>query len=304
MATLRASAADPDALIGAGATVREALDLGGRILGSAAVESATTDAEWLLADVLGLSRTGLVLQPERTLSSPYDARYAHSLRRRRAREPLQHILGTQAFRGLTLRVGRDAMVPRPETELLVEWALELLPPEASPLVLDVGTGTGCVACAIASERPRAQVIALELSPAAAALARANVTALGLAVTVVESDLFAEVGRLAADLIVANPPYLPSSILPMLPPEVSRYDPWLALDGGADGLDVTRRIVAGAPTRLAPGGALVLETAGGEHVPAVVGLLDAAGFVDVRTRPDLAGVERFVAGRTTGCRPVS
>jgi release factor glutamine methyltransferase len=292
-----ASAADPDTLIGAALPVRLALRTGTAALASAGVETPAADAEWLLAGVLSLPRSALALEPQRTVGAPHDARYALALRRRMGREPLQHILGTQAFRGLTVRVGPEAMVPRPETELLVEWALELLPRTPAPVVLDLGAGTGCIACAIAVERDDATVLALELSPAAIALARANVAALGLdaRVTVVESDLFAALGGVRADLIVANPPYLPSAVIPTLAPEVSRFDPRLALDGGDDGLDVIRRIVAAAPARLNRGGALVLETAGGGQSGAVVALLAGAGLPRVQTRRDLAGVERFVAG---------
>ncbi|HET7340423.1 MAG TPA: protein-(glutamine-N5) methyltransferase, release factor-specific, partial [Methylomirabilota bacterium] len=158
-------------------------------------------------------------------------------------------------------------------------------------------------CAIAVERPGARVIALEVSPAAVALAAANVAALGLTarVSVVRSDVFAALdGATRADLIVANAPYLPSALIATLAPEVSRFDPREALDGGADGLDVIRRIAREAPARLTPGGALVLETSGGEQARTTAALLGAAGFVEVWTRPDLAGVDRFVAGRTS-CR---
>jgi release factor glutamine methyltransferase len=280
------------------ATVAEALAAGAAALAAAGLDRARVDAEWLLADVLGVSRGRLLAEGARPLAAEAAARYADGLRRRARREPLQHVVGTQAFRDLTLRVGPAAMVPRPETETLVAWALALLPPGGAPVVVDVGTGTGCIACAIAAERATAVVVALERSPAAAALARANVAALGLAarVTVVESDLFAAVGALRADLIVANPPYLPTAEIDRLDPEVSRFDPRPALDGGADGLDVIRRLVEGAPSRLAPGGALVLETAGGDQAGAVADLLRAAGLVEVGTRADLAGIARFVAGR--------
>jgi release factor glutamine methyltransferase len=282
----------------AAATVERALTAAAGALAAAGVETARVDAEWLLADVLGVARGRLGMERGRALTTTQAARYAAALRRREGREPLQHIVGTQAFRTLTLRVGAAAMVPRPETEILVEWALAWLP-RTPPLVIDVGTGTGCVACAIATERPDARVVALDVSPAAAGLARANVTALGLSarVTVVESDLLSALGTARADLIVANPPYLPTAVIATLAPEVSRFDPRLALDGGPDGLDVVRRLVADAPARLRAGGALLLETAGGEQVPAVVALLRTAGFAGVQTRPDLAGVERYVAGRT-------
>jgi release factor glutamine methyltransferase len=216
-----------------------------------------------------------------------------------AREPLQHIVGTQPFRQVTIQVGPGALVPRPETELLAGWALELQPaPPRRPVVIDLGTGSGCIACALAVERPDAEVIALDVSPEAVALARDNVVTLGLAtrVHVGLSDMFAALGAIEVDVIVTNPPYLPTELIATLPPEVSRYDPRLALDGGPDGLTVIRRVVREAPDRLAPGGALVLETGGGEQARAVAGLLETRGLVGVQTRADLAGVERFVAGR--------
>jgi release factor glutamine methyltransferase len=282
-------------------TVRAVVDGSASALREAGVETARVDAEWLLAHVLDVPRSRLVGEGQRTLDAPAVERYAAVLRRRLTREPLQHILGTQAFRNLHVRVGPQTMVPRPETEALVDWALGLLP-DGSALVVDVGTGSGCIACAIAAERPGARVIALEISAAAAAVARANVAALALSarVRVVESDLFSALGGEEADLVVANPPYLPTAVIPTLAPEVARFEPRVALDGGHDGLDVIRRLVADARPRLAAGGALVLETAGGGHVPEVVRLLQTAGFIGVETRPDLAGVERFVTGRN-GCR---
>jgi len=246
-----------------------------------------------------MPRGALRIEPRRTLEPAEAGRYVARLRRRMSREPLQHVLGTAPFRHVTLRVGPDALVPRPETELLAEWALELLPSVvATPLVIDVGTGTGCIACAIAWERPRAKVIALETSPRAVALARDNIAALGLSgsVTVEVSDLFSALAAVRADLIVSNPPYLPTDLIATLSPEVSRHDPRVAMDGGRDGLAVIRRIVAQAPAWLVPGGALVLETGGDAQVRDVVGLMETAGFEAVATRRDLAGVERFVAGR--------
>jgi release factor glutamine methyltransferase len=286
-----------DALVGRRVTVAAALAAGEKILAAAGVATPRVNAEWLLAGALDVARGRLLADPGHALDAGAAARYEHALGRRAAREPLQHILGTQAFRDVVVRVGPEAMVPRPETEALVEWALAQLPAVPAPVIVDVGTGTGCIACAIAAERPAARVVALEISAAAAALARANVAALGLeaTVTVVESDLFAALGSLRADLIVANPPYLPSAQLETLAPEVSRFDPRLALDGGPDGLDVVRRIVAATRAHLVPGGVLALETAGGEQAWTAAALLREAGFTDVRTRADLAGVERFVAG---------
>jgi len=292
-------AVDPDALIGSRPSVQAALALGADALRSAGVESAPVDAEWLLAGALRVSHGALSAEPRRTLEAPEAGWYVAALRRRMKREPLQHILGSQPFRHVTVRVTADAMVPRPETELLAEWALDLLPRgPRRPLAIDLGTGTGCIACAIASERPDVEVIALEAAARAVTLARENVVALGLSarVRVEVSELFSALGATLADVIVSNPPYLPTGLIATLAPEVSQYDPRGALDGGVDGLRVIRRIVAEAPQRLLPGGALVLETAGGDQARAVVALMEKASFTGVQTRRDLAGVERFVAGR--------
>jgi release factor glutamine methyltransferase len=292
--------ADPDALealVLARPTVRAALELAVTALRAAGIEAAHADAEWLLADTLAIPRGRLAVQAREALEPDEAARYVLALRRRIAREPLQHIVGTQAFRELTLRVSGDALVPRPETEVLAGWALELLPRgTGSSLAIDLGTGSGCIACALAFERPDVRVIALDASPSAVALARANVETLGLGarVTVELSDLFAALTTERADLVVSNPPYLPSGLLDSLPAEV-QHDPRLALDGGPDGLDLIRRLVDEAPRWLRPSGWLVLETAGQAQARQVAALMAARGFVRVEARPDLAGIVRFVAG---------
>lgn len=298
--------ADLTALVGDRPTVREAIERAAAALRTAGIAEGRVDAEWLLAETLGLSRGHLHLQARQSLERDQVARYVSVISRRAAREPLQHIVGREAFRGLTVRVTGDALVPRPETELLAGWALELLPSTPRPWAIDVGTGSGCIACALAAERPDARVLALDVSPAAAALARDNVAALGLGarVSVHVGDLLAALApTVRADVVVANPPYLPSALIPTLAAEVSRHDPRLALDGGDDGLAIIRRLVAGAPAHLMPGGWLVLETAGGEQVSAIETLMRHAGFVSIRTRPDLAGITRFVAGGRPPCQPV-
>ena len=291
--------AEPDALIAACSTIHAALATGADVLREAGIDTAAVDAEWLLASVLRTPRGTLRLEARRALQPAEAGRYVARLRRRMSREPLQHVLGTAPFRHVTLRVGPDALVPRPETELLAEWALELLPSAlAAPVVIDVGTGTGCIACAIAWERPGARVIALDVSPRAVAVARDNVAALGLSgrVMVEVSDLFSALGPTRADLVVCNPPYLATSLIPALSPEVSRHDPRVAIDGGPDGLAVIRRLVAETPAWLGPSGALALETAGDAQAQDVLLLMRAAGLTSLATRRDLAGVERFVAGR--------
>jgi len=262
----------------------------------AGVETPRVDAEWLLAGLLGVGRATLARDLDSGLNAETARRYDAAVRRRAEREPLQHILGWEGFRGLRLRVTPDVLVPRPETETLVEWALALVP--APRLAVDVGAGSGCIACAIAAERPAARVVAIDRSRAAAAVARGNVEALGLGnrVQVIVGDLLTPLGAAGADLIVANLPYVPTSTLATLAPEVTRHEPVAALDGGADGLAEIRRLIATAGSRLATGGVLVVETAGGTQTSVVVALMRTAGFTRVATRADLPGVERFVAGR--------
>ncbi|HYE91815.1 MAG TPA: peptide chain release factor N(5)-glutamine methyltransferase, partial [Terriglobales bacterium] len=215
-----------------------------------------------------------------------------------AREPLQQILGWEEFRGLRLRVSPDVLVPRPETEMLVEWALALLPPPAARrlTVADVGTGSGCIACAIAGARADVDVVALDLSAAAARVAGANARALGSRVRVVIGDLVATLRDASLDALIANPPYLTDSEAAGLAPEVARHEPPLALVGGRDGLRVLARLVDEAPRVLRAGGVIALETGGPAHVATLTARLRDRGFADVAARADLAGVVRFVAGR--------
>jgi release factor glutamine methyltransferase len=232
--------------------------------------------------------------------APIAERYAVAVRRRAGREPLQRILGWEDFRGVRVRLTNAVLVPRPETEMLVEWALALLPEPGDRrlLAIDVGTGSGCIACALACERPDLDVIAVDVSPAAAAVARDNARALGVAerVRVVAADLLECVRGPRADLIVSNPPYLPTATVPELEPEVRAHEPRLALDGGPDGLALIRRIAATAGGCLKPSGALALETAGDAQAEAAAALLRGARLQAVAVRADLAGVDRFVAGR--------
>jgi release factor glutamine methyltransferase len=276
--------------------MRDDLAAAAATLARAGVETPRADAEWLLAGLLGVGRATLALGLDAGLDADTARRYDDAVRRRAGREPLQRILGWEGFRGLRLRVTPAVLVPRPETETLVEWSLALVP--APRRVIDVGTGSGCIACSIAAERPAARVVAIDSSPEAAAVAGFNAEALGLSdrVTVVVGDLLAPLVAAGADLIVANLPYIPTATLPTLAPEVARHEPLTALDGGADGLVLVRRLIATARAQLAAGGAVVLETAGGTQTPMVVELLRTAGFTGVATRRDLLGIERFVAGR--------
>ena len=284
----------------AAATLAAELDAATTALEAAGLASARVDAEWLLAGLLGVGRAAVRLELAEPVPAPIAERYAVAVRRRAGREPLQRILGWEDFRGVRVRLTNAVLVPRPETEMLVEWALALLPEPGDRrlLAIDVGTGSGCIACALACERPDLDVIAVDVSPAAAAVARDNARALGVAerVRVVASDLLECVRGLRADLIVSNPPYLPTATVPELEPEVRAHEPRLALDGGPDGLALIRRIAATARGCLKPSGALALETAGDAQAEAAAALLRGARLQAVAVRADLAGVDRFVAGR--------
>jgi release factor glutamine methyltransferase len=267
-------------------------------LAAAGVETPRVDAEWLLAGILDVGRNALAMNAMRPLVEMTAARYADAVRRRADREPLQQILGWEEFRGLRLLVTPDVLVPRPETEALVEWALQLLPPPGARRlrVADVGTGSGCIACALRVARHDLDVVAVDVSPAAARVARANAEVLGTPLHVVLADLMAPLRSGSLDAIVANPPYIADAQASALAPEIVLHEPRLALAGGADGLAVVRRVVDEAPRVLRAGGAIVMETGGAAHVDAVAARLRTHGFADIAVRADLAGITRFVAGR--------
>jgi methylase of polypeptide subunit release factors len=336
------------------------------------IESPRVDAEHLLSFALGCSRMSLYLDHDKVVEGAERALFRTPTPFRLARDPVAYIEGKRGFHalGLELQVDRRVLVPRPETELLVDWVLEELagprqqpawddeaapPAAASPAlvraegepveptieptiepvverlepaaedgeaavvaqpapvvpvtagptaappdertVLDVGTGSGAIALAIKHARPSLRVTACDISEDALAVARANAERLGLVVALLRSDLLASVPTPAGGwaVITANLPYVREPVWRTLAPEVQRFEPRLALDGGDDGLDVIRRLVAAAPATLAPGGALYLEIGydQGESVPA---LLSAHGFVDVAVRKDYAGLPRIARGR--------
>ena len=257
------------------------------------VDAPRLTAEILLAHALGCDRVRLYLDFDKPLGAPELDLFRELVRRRAAGEPTAWLTGRRAFRGHDFRVTPDVLVPRPETELLVDAALEALPQGGS--LLEPCTGSGCIALSVALERPDARVVATELSPAALAVARENAAALGARVELLAGDLDAPVppGE-RFDVIVSNPPYIPSGELAGLSREV-RGEPRMALDGGPDGLDLLRRIVAGAPARLSPGGVLVLEMHE-SHAGPLPALCRAAGFATAEVRPDLAGLPRLVVAR--------
>lgn len=254
------------------------------------------DAQVLLAHVLGKDRVYLYTHFDQPLAAEELASYRGLIQRRLAGDPVAYLVGEKEFRSLTFAVDKRVLVPRPDTEATVEAALALLPPDGSGRVVDVGTGSGAIALTIKKERPQLDVLAVDRSSDAAAVARANAERLGLAVEIFEGDLLAPVAaRAPFALIVSNPPYIPSDDVAALAPEV-RSEPMLALDGGEDGLDVVRRLIADSPPLLADGGALVLEIGAGQ-ADAVVALFAADGRYEAASlTKDLAGIERVVAAR--------
>jgi release factor glutamine methyltransferase len=255
--------------------------------------SPRLDAELLAAHALGLSRVQLYTQFDRPLEPPELAALRDLVKRRQGGEPVAYITGRKEFWSLDLGVDSRVLIPRPDTETLVEEALARAASGAR--VADVGTGSGAIALALAKARPDLAVFASDVSPDALAVARGNAERLALAVTFVEGSLLAPLQPLAPfDLLVANLPYVPTEDVAGLPAEI-RCEPRLALDGGQDGLDLVRGLVAGAAAVLSPGGALVLEIGAGQ-AEATAALLGAAGLEDVRSRRDLGGIERVVSGR--------
>ena len=257
------------------------------------------DALHLLAQALGCERMQIYLRFDQVVDEPRRGELRELIRRRLAREPVAYIAGRRGFHalGLDLSVDRRVLIPRPETEHLVDWLLEGLPFAPSPVaVLDVGTGSGAIALAIKHARRDVQVTACDRSDDALAVARENAGRLALELQFARSDLLAGLDppEFGWHAIAANLPYIPTGDLAGLQPEVRQFEPRLALDGGPDGLDLVRRLISDSPALLAPGGRLLLEIGVGQAEQTRAALAQR-GFVDIATRRDLGGIERIVAG---------
>jgi release factor glutamine methyltransferase len=276
-------------------TLGEVLGLSTGYLQERGSPTPRLDAELLIGHALGLERIRLYTSFDRPLTEPELAAIRTLLERRGRREPVAYVLGRWGFHGLDLAVDERVLVPRPETEVLVERCLTLLDGRKAPTVLDVGTGSGAIALALKSARPDAAVTGCDVSADALDVAAANAADVGLDVELVPSDLLAGLGGRRFDLIASNPPYVAEAELDRLEPEVSRFEPRIALAAGPHGLDVLRLLVTAAPAALVPGGWLVCECGAGQ-AGAVSELMAEAGAAETATTPDLAGIDRVVSGR--------
>ncbi len=267
-----------------------------RRFSAAGIENPATDAEAILCRVLGWDRARLHAHPEETLSAEAAPRAAEAACRREVREPLAYILEEREFWSLPFRVGPGSLIPRPETELLVERTAALLQKSEAPRILDLGTGSGVIAVALAKELPGARVVATDINEETLFLARGNAEANGVADRIEfhradwldglpEGEPF--------DAVVSNPPYVPSGAIDSLMPEVSRYEPREALDGGPDGMNFLRKIVREAPVRLRSGGALLLEMDPEQISRCAMAVRRTRVFREPEVRQDLAGRDRVL-----------
>jgi release factor glutamine methyltransferase len=280
-------------------TLLEFLQVTTAFLAGKGIEGARLDAELMLADVLAMTRTQLYTNFEQPLGPVEVGRFRELVRRRAAREPVAYILGRREFWSMDFVVDRRVLVPRPETELLVEVVLEALRSAASPepRVADVGTGSGAIAVAVAKESPAASVVASDRSGAALEVAPRNAERHGVdsRIVFVEGDGCAALaGRGPFDAIASNPPYIRSTEMAALAPEVRDWEPRWALESGADGMDVTAPLIEGAFDLLAPGGTLAVEV--GTQAALVRDCFARRGYEAVAVRRDLAGIDRVVLGR--------
>jgi release factor glutamine methyltransferase len=269
----------------------------GEALAAAQARVDPVDARVLLCYAVGRDSSYVIAHPEVPLRPQEQQNFLGLVDRRSKGEPVAYLTGEREFYGRLFRITPAVLIPRPETELLVDFALERVPQEGLFRVLELGTGSGCVAISIASERPNAKVLALDRSLDALALARKNAVQTNVGnVAFLRSDWFSALRSEHFDMIVANPPYVASTD-PHLSQGDLRYEPRAALDGGPDGLEAVRQIVAGGKTHLTPGGGLLFEHGHDQGERARL-LLHAAGFVEIFTAHDTAGIERVTAGKLT------
>ena len=277
------------------ALIREA----SRRFAQAGISEPGQNAMLLMLHAFGDTRAALISAGNAPVPKRVEEEFLAAVARRVLREPLQHIIGTTSFYGLDIRTDARALIPRPDSECVVEAALDRLPKDQPLRVADLGTGTGCLLAALLVQRPLARGEGVEASPAAAELARENLQALDLSgrADIFQGSWTGWQGWATAELIISNPPYIASGMIPALDAEVRDHDPMGALDGGAGGLDAYREIISLAGTAMKPGAWLVLEI-GYDQKEAVLHLMTLAGFESLASGQDLGGNDRWVAG----CRP--
>ena len=275
------------------------LDEASKLFSSVGIRDSRLEAELLLSSALGTSRCDLYVRPGKDPTESEAEKFRDFVAQRMARAPIQYITGEAAFRHLDVLVDDSVLIPRPETEILVETAIEFLGARSESSLLEPGCGSGAVAVSLAFECASTRIVATDIDLSAIRIARENAKRYGVRQRIgfLCGDLFAPVGRAARfDAIVCNPPYVQSCELGALDPEVRDYEPHLALDGGTDGLAFFRRITAEAARFLVPGGRLLLEVGDGQAA-SVVGLLQHSGrYTAIEVREDLNGIARVVSGR--------
>ncbi len=271
--------------------VEEALARATRRLADAGVETARLDARLLLASVDGMSASAVLLDPQRVLAAEVESAFDRLVDRRVQREPVSRILGRREFWSLDFAISLATLDPRPDSETLVEAALGQFAPEPRRRVLDLGTGTGCLILAVLSERPSWVGLGIDIAEEAVAVARANARTLSLSERVHFQTGDWDKGLVGSfDLILSNPPYIPSNEIAGLSPEVASFDPLRALDGGTDGLDAYRALAPALLRLLAPHGRAIIELGKGQ-VAAIADIMEEAGLQAIERRRDLADVER-------------
>lgn len=272
-------------------TPRELIRLTAAIFRTGDIPDPENDAALLLSSLTGIPALNLRLDTDTELQPDVLSAYRDLSEKRLRRFPLQYLLGNVTFCSRPFRVDQRVLIPRPETELLCQWALEILRDTPSPRILDLCCGSGCIGLTLKAERPDASVTLSDLSADALDMAAENAARLSLEVTLKQSDLFRSLENVSYDLIVSNPPYIPSADCDSLQPEV-RYEPRLALDGGADGCSLYRRIIDSSAAFLSRGGVLLMELGFSEAAP-VSQLLSEHGFKEIQVRKDYAGIDRMI-----------
>lgn len=277
-------------------SIADAIREGAEIFNEAGVAEARREASGLLQYVLGRDRTFVLAHPEQSITAAELESFRELVSRRAAGEPLQYITATQPFFGLDFEVRPGVLIPRPETELLVETALELVKDCSSPSICDVGTGSGCIAITLLHERNDANAVAIDISPVALQIAKRNASRHGVIerLTFVEANCFSSLStrNFSFDLIASNPPYVSETALPGLQREVREHEPRAALAGGPDGLDVVRQLLNESSAFLKPAGHLLIEI-GFSQASAVEEMLDQKVWNLLAMRPDLQGIPRIV-----------